>query len=91
MIKHARTKTALDALRKAVDAGEYESATLLMESYDLHLRELTADTEAARESLQQLLDDQHLVIEHFVALRTQASDELRSLRHAGSAARAYLQ
>jgi len=91
MIKHARTKAALDALRKAVDAGDYERATFLMESYDLHLRELAADTETARESLQQLLDDQHLVIEHFMALRTQASDELRSLRYGGHAARAYLQ
>lgn len=91
MIKHARTRAALDSLRQAVDAGEYERATFLMETYDLHLRELAADTETARASLQELLDDQHLVIEHFSALRTQASDELRGMRHAGSAARAYLQ
>ncbi len=90
MIKHARTRSVLDALRQAVDAGDYERATALMQSYDRHLRELAADTETARESLQQLLEEQHLVIEQFSRLRDQAREELGGMHHAGYATLACL-
>lgn len=90
MIRQARTRCALQALRAAVDAGEYGRATLLMESYDQHLRELAAVTETARASLQALLDEQFLVITQFAAMRDQARSGLVRLNHIGPAARTHL-
>ncbi|MBS7457208.1 hypothetical protein [Coralloluteibacterium stylophorae] len=81
----------LEALRAAVEAGDYAEAGACMQAYDRCLREAVIAGELDREQIETLLEAQRGILKRFVAMRDKAADDLRGLRQGGRAARAYLQ